>query len=79
MALASYFKSDGIKSVMDGDRRLQTRTEEFKRIEADNAALRQQIRSVEENSYLMEKFAREKLYLAKRNEVVFRFKDEPER
>ncbi len=76
IGLASYFKVDGIRSVMDSDRKIQSRMEELKKTEAENAALRERIRSVQDGSYLMEKYAREKLYLARKNEMVFRFNEE---
>ncbi len=74
--LASWFKEEGIKSVVDHDRKLAAQKEDLKRIEAENEQLRQQIRSVREGNYLMEKYAREKLLMARKNEVVFRFYDD---
>lgn len=71
--LASWFKEDGIKSVFEYDHKLAADVEGLKKIQADNEALREKIRSVREGSYLMEKYAREKLLMARQGEVVFRF------
>lgn len=75
--LASWFKADGIKSVLDYDHKLAADVEGLKKIQAENEALREKIRSVRDGSYLMEKYAREKLLMARQNEVVFRFHEEP--
>lgn len=74
--LASYFKADGIRSVFEYDHKLAADMEGLKKIQAENEALREKIRSVRDGSYLMEKYAREKLLMARQNEVVFRFHEE---
>ena len=79
IGFASYFKVDGIRSVMDSDRKIQARMEDLKKAEAENSLLRERIKSVQDGSYLMEKYAREKLYLSRKNEVMFRFQDGPEK
>ncbi len=75
--LASWFKAEGIKSVFDYDNKLAADMEGLKKLQAENEALREKIRSVRDGSYLMEKYAREKLLMARQNEVVFRFSEEP--
>lgn len=77
--LASWFKDEGIKSVLDYDHKLAAEVEGLKTIQAENEALQEKIRSVRDGSYLMEKYAREKLLMARQNEVVFRFHEEPRR
>ena len=75
VGLASYFKTDGIRAVLDSDKKIRERTEDLKKIEAQNAELRKKINEVQAGSYQTEKYAREKLLMAKENEVVFRFRD----
>lgn len=75
VALASYFKSDGIRSVLDSDKKIREKTEDLKKIEAQNAELRGKINAAQNGSYETEKYAREKLMMAKENEAVFRFRD----
>lgn len=74
---ASYFKDDGIRSLIDRDHKIERDRRQLKRLEAENSLLRRRIKSIHEDSYLIEKFAREKLHLAKENELVFRFYEEP--
>ena len=74
---ASYFKEDGIQDLIDSDRKVERQRMEQKRLEAENSLLRRRIKSIYDDSYLVEKFAREKLHLVKENEIVFRFYDEP--
>lgn len=75
--LASYFREDGIRNVIHSDHRLQSRKEDLKKIEEENAELREKIKSIKEGSYLMEKYAREKLFMVKDDEMVFRFYESP--
>lgn len=70
---ASYFKNDGIRNVVDVEKKLEHEKKEVERLQAENNLLRRRIKSIQEGSYLMEKFAREKLMLGKENEVIFRF------
>lgn len=75
--LAVWFKDEGIRSVLEYDHKLAAEMEGLKKIQAENEALKEKIRSVREGSYLMEKYAREKLLMARQNEVVFRFYEAP--
>lgn len=77
VSLASYFREDGIRHVVSSDRRLDARKEELKSREAENAELRARIKSVQQGSYLMEKYAREKLLMSKQDEIIFRFYETP--
>ncbi|MBI3581469.1 MAG: septum formation initiator family protein [Nitrospinae bacterium] len=75
VGLASYFKTDGIRSVLDSDKKIREKTEDLTKMAARNAELREKINAAQAGSYQTEKYAREKLLMAKENEVVFRFRD----
>jgi cell division protein FtsB len=75
VSLASYFKADGIRAVFDSDRKLRSKIEDLKKAEQQNTELQEKIKSVQDGTYLMEKYAREKLLLSKKDEMVFRFHD----
>ncbi len=77
VGLTSYYRDGGIKGVRERDIKLEMERQSVKRLEAENNVLRRKMESIEEGSYLMEKFARENLNLSKENEIVFRFTDEP--
>ena len=77
VGLASYFKTDGIRTVFNSDRKLSEKMEDLKKVEAQNAALKEKIKSVQEGSYLMEKYARERLLMSKKDDMVFRFREAP--
>ncbi|MEE8484178.1 MAG: septum formation initiator family protein [Nitrospinota bacterium] len=77
VGLTSYYRDGGIKGVRERDIKLEMERQSVKRLEAENNVLRRKVESIEEGSYLMEKFARENLNLSKENEIVFRFTDEP--
>ena len=72
---ASYFKEGGIRSLIDKDRKIERERRQIKRLEAENSLLTRRIRSIHNDSFLIEKFAREKLHLVKKGEKVFRFYD----
>ncbi|MFQ5432183.1 MAG: septum formation initiator family protein [Nitrospinota bacterium] len=74
---ASYFKDGGIRSLMDRDRKIERERMQVKRLKAENSLLRRRIRSIHDDSFLIEKYAREKLHLVKENEKVFRFFEDP--
>ncbi|MBI3793865.1 MAG: septum formation initiator family protein [Nitrospinae bacterium] len=77
VGLASYFKTDGIRAVLDSDKKIRAKTEELKKLDEQNAALRRKIESMQGGDYTVEKYAREKLFMAKKNETVFRFHEAP--
>jgi len=70
---ASYFKEDGIRNLIDRDRKIERERRQIKRLEAENSLLKRRIRSIHDDSFLIEKFAREKLHFVKEDEKVFRF------
>lgn len=73
VGLASYFKNEGIRDLIHHDNKLERQRWVVKKLKAENSLLRRKITAVHDDSYLIEKFAREKLRLAKNNEIVFRF------
>jgi cell division protein FtsB len=75
---ASYFKEDGIRNLIDRDRKIERERMQIKRLEAENSLLKRRIQSIHDDSFLIEKFAREKLHFVKENEKVFRFYEEPQ-
>jgi cell division protein FtsB len=77
VGLASYFKTDGIRTVLDSDKKIRDKSDALKKIEVQNAELRERIKAAQAGSYETEKYAREKLLMAKENEAVFRFRDAP--
>ena len=78
VSAASYFKEDGIRNLLDRDRKIERERLQVKRLEAENSLLRRRIQSIHDDSFLIEKFAREKLHFIKENEKVFRFYDDPQ-
>jgi cell division protein FtsB len=77
VGFASYFKTDGIRTVLDSDKKIKDKADSLKKIETQNAELREKIRAAQAGGYQTEKYAREKLMMAKENETVFRFRDAP--
>jgi cell division protein FtsB len=71
----SFFKKDGYRHQEEIDGRVEKVEQSLKAVKKDNKALRQKIRTIDKDSYQVEKFAREQLHLVKENEVVFRFKE----
>ena len=78
VSAASYFKEDGIRNLIDKDRKIELERREIKRLEAENSLLKRRIESIHNDSFLIEKFAREKLHLVKEDEMVFRFYEDPQ-
>ncbi len=76
VGLTSYYRDGGIKGVRERDKKLEMERQLVKRLKAENNVLSRKVESIEEGSYLMEKFARENLNLSRGNEIVFRFTDE---
>jgi len=77
VGVISYYKEGGLNDLMNMDKKLERHRWALKRMEAENSLLRRRIKSIRDDSYLIEKFARERLHLVKENEIVFRFYDEP--
>lgn len=77
VGLTSYYRDGGIKGVREMDKKLEVEQQSVKRLKAENNVLRRKVQSIQEGSYLMEKFARENLNLSRGNEIVFRFSDGP--
>lgn len=73
VGLASYFKDEGIRDLIHRDNKLERQRWTIKKLKAENSLLRRKITAIHNDSYLIEKFAREKLRLAKNNELIFRF------
>jgi len=78
MAVVSYFKKDGFKALFRIDDQIIKEEQNLKRLKEENRLLRNRVKTAREDPYHVEKFAREKLNLAKDGDVVFRFykKDE---
>ncbi|GMT42600.1 MAG: hypothetical protein IEMM0002_1011 [bacterium] len=70
---ASWFKDGGIRDLISKDKSLERRRHDVENLESENNLLRAKILSIQSDSYLIEKFAREKLHLVKDGETIFRF------
>ncbi len=73
----SYFKKDGFKNILEVEKTVEIEQENLERIKAENEELRRKIKTARSDAYQVEKFAREKLNLAKKDELVFRFHEAP--
>lgn len=72
----SFFKEDGFKNVFEIDEKIRAEQETLERTKAENELLREKIKTGHSDTYRVEKFAREKLNLVKRDELVFRFHED---
>jgi cell division protein FtsB len=73
MAVVSYFKKDGFRALFQIDDQIKKEEQTLKRLKEENRLLRNRVKTAREDPYHVEKFAREKLNLAKEGDVVFRF------
>ena len=73
MAAVSYFKKDGFRALFRIDDKITKEEQTLKRLKEENRLLRNRVKTAREDPYHVEKFAREKLNLAKEGDVVFRF------
>lgn len=73
MAVVSYFKKDGFRALFQIDDKIKKEEQTLKRLKEENRLLQNRVKTAREDPYHVEKFAREKLNLAKEGDVVFRF------
>lgn len=69
------FSEEGISELDRSRRNVQRLEEQIRQLEAENAQLRQRLRTLDESTFPIEKIAREDLGMAKEGETVYVLED----
>jgi cell division protein FtsB len=65
------FGGKGFFALMEAKKEKQSLQDEIKKMEEENAALKDKINDIKNNKFLLEKKAREKLLMSKPKEIIF--------
>ncbi|HUP58927.1 MAG TPA: septum formation initiator family protein [Thermoanaerobaculia bacterium] len=69
------FSEEGISALDRSRRNVQRLEQEIRHLEAENARLRQQLRTLDQSTFPIEEIAREDLGMAKEGETVYVLED----
>ena len=79
ISIFSYYKEDGFRNISKTDEKINSEKELLKRVKDENSLLRYRIKTARDDPHNIEKFAREKLNLVGKDDLVFRFYEDGSR
>lgn len=72
------FSEEGISELDQARRNVQRLETEIRQLEAENALLREQLKTLDESTFPIEKIAREDLGMAREGETIYVLEERPE-